>query len=192
MAISGFGRRRALLVCSLAGLALPLAACGSKEEAAEPGEPASMAEVREEAAKLERPRAGQYRQTMEMVEVDIPGMPKEAADQMKAMMQKAQTRDFCLTAEEADKGFRDMFNDVGRDNEQCTYSRFDVSGGNLDARMDCKTPGGGTGVITLAGDVSENGSDVTMSMDVKGGNEPMGTMKMKMHMKTERLGDCPA
>lgn len=190
MANSGFGRRGALLVGGLATIALSLAACGSKEPA-EPAEPSSMAQVRQEAAELQRPLPGQYRQTTELKGIDVPGMPKEAADRMMEMMQKAQVREFCLTAEEADKGFRDMFENVGRDDGECTYSRFDVNGGTLDARMECKTPGGGTGMITLAGNIGETGSDVTMSMDVRGGSEPMGNMKMKMRMKTERLGDCP-
>lgn len=176
--------RRALLLSSLAALA----ACGSKQE--EPSEPKSVAEVKQEAAKLDRPRPGQYRQTVQIEKIEVPGMPSEAADRMKGMMQAAQVHEFCLTAEDADKGFRDMFDQVGRDNRECTFTRFDVSGGTLDAQMDCKSAQGGSGVMKLAGKVSETESDITMSMDVKGGNEPMGAMTMTMHMKTERIGDC--
>ena len=173
----------------MAGVVLSLGACGSSDESVAPK---SMEEVKQEAAKLERPRSGQYKQTVEVQELEVPGMPKEAADQMKAMMQKAQVREFCLTPEDAEKGYRDMFNDVGKQDEQCTYTRFNVDGGKLDAQMDCKAALGGTGVIKLNGSVSESGSDVTMTMNATGGQAPMGTMNMKMHMTTQRMGDCPS
>ncbi len=186
--------RKAAFICAMAGpamagMVLSLSACGSNDE---PAAPKSMEEVKQEAAKLERPQPGQYKQTVEVQELEVPGMPKEAADQMKAMMQTAQVREFCLTPADAEKGYRDMFNDVGKQGEQCTYTRFDVNGGKLDAQMDCKAAQGGTGVIKLNGSVSESGSDVTMTMNATGGQAPMGTMNMKMHMTTQRMGDCPS
>lgn len=181
--------RKAVFIPVIAGLAFSLAACGSKQE---PDAPKSIEDVKQEAAKLERPAPGQYKQTVEVQEIDIPGMPKEAADQMKAMMKNAQVREFCLTPEEADKGFRDMFNDMGKQGEQCTYTRFDVDGGKLDAQMNCKAAQGGTGVIKLNGTIGERGSDVTMTMNATGGQMPTGKMNMKMHMTTQRMGDCPS
>lgn len=180
-------RRKAWFICGLASLALPLAACGKKQES---NGPKSMEEVKQEAAKLDRPSPGQYKQTMEIMQIDVPGMPPQAAEQMKAMMRKSQVREFCLTREDSDKGFRDMYKDVGKRDGQCTWSRFDANGGKLDAQMNCKAPQGGSGLITLAGTVSETGSDVTMSMDMSGAAQPMGNMKMTMHMTTQRLGDC--
>lgn len=179
--------RKALFICGLASLALPLAACGKKQEA---NGPKSVEEVKQEAAKLDRPSPGQYRQTMEITRIDVPGMPPQAAEQMKAMMQKSQAREFCLTREDSEKGFRDMYKDMGKRDGQCTWSRFNAGGGKLDAQMNCKSPQGGNGLITLAGTVSETGSDVTMSMDMSGAAQPMGNMKMTMHLTTRRVGDC--
>ncbi|QDK34706.1 MULTISPECIES: DUF3617 domain-containing protein [Sphingomonadaceae] len=173
---------------SIVGLALALAACGSKEQKS--GEPKTMDEVKEEAAQLQRPRPGQYTQKVEITKMDVPGMPSEAAAQMKTMMAKGQVNQFCLTQAEADKGYRDMFDGIGKGRE-CSYSRFEVDGGKLDAQMECKSADQGTARIQLAGTVSDQGSDVTVDMNMSGGPAPMGEMKMAMHMTTARLGDCP-
>ena len=172
-----------------AGLAaLALAGCGSKDGRKD-GTPRSIEDVKQEAAKLDKPLPGEYRQVMEITGLEVPGMPKDAADQMKAAMKAAQEGTFCLTKADADKGFKDMFNDVGKGN-RCTYSRFDVEGGTLDAQMECRSQQQGKAVMKMKGTVGEKGSDVTVAMDTTGGPPPMGTMKMTMHMTTTRLGDC--
>jgi hypothetical protein len=178
--------RNAAMGLGLAGAMLSLAACGSKKEQSGPK---SMEQVKEEAARLERPEPGQYRQVIEITRLEVPGLPAEAAEQMKAAMTVAQENKFCLTSEDAEKGFRDMFDDIGK-GSQCTYSRFDVDGGRLDAQMDCKSPSEGTAVMKINGTVTSDGSDVVVAMDAEGGQEPMGNMKMTMHMTTERVGDC--
>lgn len=169
------------------GALLTLAACGSKDEASGPK---SREEVQQEAARLDRPSAGLYRQSATVEKVVIPGLPPEIASQMKGAMGQSEAHEFCLTAEQAERGYRDMFDEVGRKNGECVYTRFDVSGGALDARIECKAPEGATTVMTMAGPVSETGSDVRVTMDVKGGKPPMGTMQMAMRVKSERVGDC--
>lgn len=173
----------------IAGLAaLALAGCGSKDGARE-GTPKSTEQIKQEAAKLEKPRAGEYRQVVEITRLEAPGMPAGAAEQMKAAMKASQQGSFCLTQADADRGFKDMFNDVGKGN-QCTYSKFDVDGGTLDAQMECQSQQQGKAVMKINGTVAEDGSDVTVAMDTSGGPPPMGTMKMTMHMTTTRLGEC--
>lgn len=169
---------------------LALGGCGSKDASA-PGAPKSTDEVKQEAAKLETPEPGQYRQRVEITRLDAPGIPKEAAEQMKTMLKSGQETLTCLTKAEADKGYRDMFKGVGK-GDQCTYSRFDVDGGHLDAQMECTSPQQGKATMKLAGTVTKNGSAITIDMDASGGPAPMSSMKMTMHMTTTRLGDCKA
>ncbi|GGB93775.1 hypothetical protein GCM10011494_10270 [Novosphingobium endophyticum] len=178
--------RNAAMGLCLGGAALSLAACGSKEEQSAPK---SMDEVKQEAAKLDQPEPGQYKQTIEITRLEVPGMPEDAAEQMKAMMTAAQENTFCLTREDTEKGFKDMFDGIGK-GSQCSYSRFDVDGGTLDAQMDCKSPQEGTATMKINGTVKPDGSDVTVAMDAEGGQQPMGNMKMTMHMTTQRVGDC--
>ncbi|SFF75439.1 Protein of unknown function [Novosphingobium sp. CF614] len=184
------------------GLALfLLAGCDSADKSpageATGGEAAATAdtgpktpdEVRQEAAKLDRPEPGEYRQTIEVTDVEVPGAPRQLADRMKSMMARTKQSTTCLTAEDADKGFREMFHESGPA-KSCTYERFDVGGGTIDARMTCSSPDGGTGTIDLTGTVASTGSDVTMVLDMKNPKSQAGAMKMTMHMTTERLGDC--
>ncbi|TCM18924.1 uncharacterized protein DUF3617 [Novosphingobium sp. PhB165] len=163
----------------------------SKEQASRQPTPGakSMDDVKQEAAQLQRPTPGQYKQTVQVTRMDVPGLPSEAAEQMKAMMAKTKVSTFCLTAAEAEKGYRDMFEGIGKGKE-CTYSRFEVDGGKLDAQMDCKSGDQGRAVMKLAGTVTAEGSDVTVVMDMSGGPGPNGQMNMAMHTTTQRIGDC--
>lgn len=182
--------RNVMMGLGLAGAALSLAACGSKEAAQEKATgPKSIEDVQKEAGKLQRPEPGQYKQTVEITNFEVPGMSKEAAERMRAMMTARRDTLICLTKEDSEKGFKDMFNNIGK-GSQCSYSHFDVDGGKIDAQMDCASPQGGTATMNLAGAVTPGGSDVVVDMNVKGGKQPMGDMQMTMHMTTERVGDC--
>lgn len=180
---------RTQMIAGFAAAAL-LAGCGGKDDA---GAPKSQEEVKQEAAQLERPEPGEYRQVIEITKLEVPGMPAQAAQQMKAAMQSAKETTFCLTPADAEKGFRDMFKDIGRGKE-CSYSTFDVSGGRITAQMDCKAEPGsaeqGSMTMKLAGTVTSQGSDVTVDMDMKGQPAPMPSMTMAMHLTTKRLGEC--
>ncbi|SLJ95573.1 DUF3617 domain-containing protein [Novosphingobium mathurense] len=167
---------------------LALAGCGSNEEAPKnPQEQASAAQA--QAAKLEPPQPGQYRQTVEFTKFEMPGMSDEHAGQMKQMMANIPPRTYCLTQAEADKGYKDMLDSLPGDS-QCSYSQFEVSGGTLNARMECKDNSGATAKATMVGTVSPQGSDVKLDMEqsLPGMGDRMA--KMAMHMTTTRLGDC--
>lgn len=164
---------------------LSLSACGKSDSG-----PKTMDQAKEEAAKLERPKPGLYMQSMTVSKFEIPGAPPEMAEAMKGAMSKAQEHQFCLTAEMAEKGYRDMFDKVGGQGE-CKYDRFDVSGGKIDAVLQCANANEGKGTITMAGTVSEEGSDVTVSVVQQGGKAPMANAKIAMHLVSKRIGDCP-
>lgn len=168
---------------------LALAGCGSKEEDAGQGGPKSAAQVREEAGKLERPEPGEYRQQVEITSLEVPGMPASAAEQMKSAMKATQDGTFCLTKADAERGYEDMFNGIGKGNH-CSHSKFDVDGGQLDAQMECQSQQQGKAVMKVKGTVAKDGSNVTVVMDTTGGPPPITTMKMTMQLTTTRLGDC--
>lgn len=170
----------------LLGLVLSLSACGKSDTG-----PKTMDQAKEEAAKLERPKPGLYTQAMTVTKFEIPGAPPEMAEAMKGAMAKAQEHQFCLTAEMAEKGFRDMFDKVGGQGE-CKYDRFDVSGGKIDAVLQCANAAEGKGTITMAGTVGEEGSDVNVTVAQQGGKAPMANANIAMHLVSKRIGDCPA
>ncbi|SMP61928.1 Protein of unknown function [Novosphingobium panipatense] len=175
------------MMAALAGLAL--SGCGSEDTA--DGAPRSEADLKKEVAKLDAPEPGQYRQVLEVTRLDLPGLPPEAAEQMKTAMADKQETLVCITQADADKGYRDMFKDV-RKGSECAYSRFEVNGGKLDAQMDCKAAGQGQMVMKLAGTLGPNRSDVTIDVDPVGNPLPGQGMKMTLRLTTTRVGDCPA
>jgi hypothetical protein len=175
-----------LLAATAAFAVLSLSACGKSDTG-----PKTMDQAKEEAAKLERPKPGLYSQSMTISKFEIPGAPPEVAKAMQDAMTKGQEHQFCLTAEMAEKGYRDMFDKVGG-NGECKYDRFDVSGGKIDAVLQCANATEGKGTITMSGTVSEEGSDVNVAVEQQGGKAPMANTKIAMHVTSKRIGDCPA
>jgi hypothetical protein len=179
-----------------AGLLAALAVTGCKKESA-PGQPKSIAEVAQQAAGMPKPLPGLYRSTAELVSLEAPGLPAGAAAQMKQMMaSRAAPRDFCLTGAEADKGYEERVKKLaGR--PDCHFDHYSAVAGKLDAQLTCT--GGGDGaqgavrsVLTMQGTMAPDGSDVTLAMAQSGAQLPGGGMKMTMHVKSARVGDCPA
>lgn len=147
----------------------------------------SLGEVAERAREgTVRPQPGQYRAQVELVDLDIPGAPPQAKEMMRSSM--ASTNEFCLTEEDVEEGFRQLASQPqGGD---CSFSKFDVDGGAIDAMMQCTNPGGGTVDITMQGTGAETSSEFTMTMSGNLGGTGEGSMTMVQ--TSERIGDCPA
>lgn len=178
--------RRLIVVaaCSIA-----LASCGSSDADADGDGKISMEEAAAKSEDLVKPEPGQYRVTVEMVDLQMPGAPPEVQEMMKnAMDQGPQTNEHCLTAEDAAKGFEEMIKE-SQAQENCTFEKFDADGGNIDAVMVCQAPGQPAARMTMKGVGTSTSSKMDMTMNVTG---PDGKeMKMVMKSSQERIGDCP-
>lgn len=179
--------RRLIAAASVLALSAGLAAC-NKEPA--PEAPKSVAEVVKESAALPKPLPGLYRSEVELVSLEAPGMPPQMADQMKRAMASRQSgQEFCLTGEEAEKGYEERVKKLaGKPN--CAFDRYSATGGALDAQMSCTAEGGIKSVLTMKGTMTPSGSDMTLGMTQSGSEMPGGSMKMTMHVKSQRVGDC--
>lgn len=168
-----------------------LAATGCKKETA-PSGPKSMAEAAAESAALPRPLPGLYRSAIELVSMEAPGLPPQMVEQMKrSVAARSSGQEFCLTAEEAAKGYEERVKKLaGR--PECSFDHYNAAAGTLDAQLTCKGEQGMKSVMTMKGTMTPQGSDVTMAMDQTGSKLPGGGMKMTMHVKSERIGECPA
>ena len=118
-------------------------------------------------------------------------LKKQLQDMMRSMFDKeAQSHEYCLTKEEADKGFEEMARQAQDSNSDCTFEKFDVDGGSIDAVMNCKAEGQGTARMVMTGTGTETSSEMNMTMNGEG---PDGqTMTMTMKSSQQRLGDCDA
>lgn len=175
-----------------AAASFALAACGGNTSADADGDgEITMAEAAAKTEGMVKPRPGKYRATVEFLDVELPGAPQQVQDMMRGMFdQGPQTHEYCLTAEEADRGFEEMARQAREDDSSCTFEKFDADGGRIDAVMNCDAGGQGAARMTMQGTGGETSSQMTMTMDAKGpGGEAM-TMRMKSSQ--ERIGDCDA
>lgn len=184
---------------SAVALVFALAACssddspavGERADTAQAGGSMDAAEVADKARRASeriKPEPGQYRVTVEEVALDIPGAPKGAAEMMAGAMGQGRTSEYCLTQADVDKGYEEMAK--RSQDASCTYQRFDVSGGKIDAAMTCKGEGGSTVNAVMSGTAGRTSSTMDMTMDMEMPGMGKGTMRMKS--RHERIGDCPA
>lgn len=177
--------------------ALLLAACGGSTEeqtsaagGADEAGGVSNEAVASRAESMVQPRPGEYRTTVELLEFYMPGMSDAVQQQMRSAMGASltQSRDFCLTPEEAEaNGPQNMAKNLAQSN--CTMDKFHVSGNTIAADMSCKgSDGAGAGKMRMEGQMSAEGSVMTMAMDQE--MPGAGTMHMKMKVTSERTGDC--
>jgi hypothetical protein len=166
------------------GVALMVAACseGGTEDADSDGT-ISAGEAAGAVANMPKPEAGLYRATITMTGIDIPGMGGNMPGHGSGM---TTTSEYCLTADEVAEGYEEMMK-RGQDGS-CSYERFNVAGGKLDAVMLCKTEDGNAR-MEMKGTATATSSefDAKMKMDLDG----MGNGTMRFKAKHERIGDCP-
>jgi hypothetical protein len=132
---------------------------------------------------------GRWESKMTLLDVDVPGMPAQVAQQMKqsmsAMQEKVMTT--CLTDADVKKPKEDFF---AGNAKGCRYDHFTMSGGKIDAVMSCKAEGGG-GSMTMAinGTYAPDSYSATTVMKVTDPGEGHG-MNMKSQMESHRVGQC--
>lgn len=172
---------------------LTVAACGSGgsergETPADVPEAMSGDALAAEMKQAVRPLPGQYSSTVELVALDLPGVPAEQVGQLRSMMESAmaRTNSYCLTKEEAERGFEEM---ARESQENCRIESFDVDGAKFAGRMSCSGEGA-RGTMTMNGTGSETGSQMAMAMDMQSSDLPGGSMNMKLKVVSQRTGDC--
>lgn len=129
-----------------------------------------------------RPTAGQYQANLQLVAIDLPDAPPEIANMMGTMMNR--DFDYCLTEAEVEEGYRSVMNRTQQG--ECTYQRFNASGGQIDAAMTCDVDGREM-VMEMTGTGTSTSSDVTMTMT---GDFGIGPGTMTMRIVQERVGAC--
>lgn len=168
---------------------LPLAACNKGPDVnvknASVGEVAQK--VRQATGSDTLIEPGKWQTTISVLDVEVPGMPPQAAQQMKQMMAKAQAHsyDTCLTEADVKRPKEDFF--AGKSND-CRYDHFTMSGGKIDAALRCEAKPSGTMTMAINGTYSSDSYEATMAMDLSGG--PEGGMKMRSRSKSHRVGEC--
>ena len=176
-------------IFAVATAATMLAACSDGNADTDGDGTVSTEELAAASQGMVKPQPGQYETTMEFVDMEIPGMNAEETEMMKSMMAGAsgQSFSYCLTEEEAARGFEKMAR--MSENDDCEVAQFNASGGDLSASMTCAM-NGTDAQIEMTGSGTETSSDMTMKMVTRSPEIPGGEMRMTMRMKSQRTGDC--
>lgn len=177
----------------LAALCLPLAlaACSGGEDADSEAalDTDEVVSRMDEAPQLE---PGQYETTATLLEFDVPGVPASQTDAVKRQLapQFASKHSYCLTPEQAEGGPREAIQQMAESN--CSFSRYNVAGNELDAEMSCAGQGGLEGSVKVSGTISGDSSTMVMETIHKDAGIPGEGARMKLQMDSRRTGDCAA
>lgn len=131
---------------------------------------------------------GLWQSKVTVHEVNIPGMPPEMVGRMKTMMAERQQKSnsHCITAEQVKKPKEDFF---GGQDKSCHYAQFTMGGGKIDIQMVCSREG-----MKQTMNMKGTYTPTTYSMDMasQGSGGEQGNMSMKMHVDSQRIGECSA
>lgn len=133
-------------------------------------------------------RPGLWQSKVTLHEVNIPGMPPEMRGRMKAMMAERQQKSntHCITAEQVKKPKEDFF---GGEDKSCHYAQFTMGGGKIDIQMVCNEEGM-TRTMNMKGTYTP--TSYSMDMASQGTGAGQESMSMKMHVDSQRVGECSA
>jgi hypothetical protein len=185
--------RRITFVSLVATMALAgsTAGCGKGGADADGDGKISTREAAAEVSGAVAPRPGQYESKMQLLEIEMPEVAGVDGEQMKKTLQSAMnsTTRHCVTAEDAQNAAKQMIQTPENDN--CSYSKFDISGGNVEAVMACKNPDGSTSNMQLSGQMGREQSHMVMALDQAVPGLPGGGKShFKMQVDSRRIGEC--
>lgn len=130
---------------------------------------------------------GKWQQTVTLISIDAPGLPKEARDAMQQAMSKSQVNEVCLSAKDARSPRENFF--TGKD-ENCRYEHFNWGSGKIDLKLTCNRPNASQ-MMALAGTYAPRSYSMTMTMTNEG-KTPQEEMKMTMKVDAKNVGQCTA
>ncbi|MFM6853590.1 MAG: DUF3617 domain-containing protein [Sphingopyxis sp.] len=190
-------RAGAMAACVAACVAVAgcdAAAPPSTPSNAERGNGVGAAAIRAELAQAARMTPGQYSNDVRITRFDVPGLPAEQAAMLRDMMSGAVAVEsqYCLSAQQADRGSQDMFREMAKGSGDCRFDHFDVADGQVNGRLQCNGRGESSAVMTLTGTLAADGSAVTMVTDIRDSSMPQGKAQIEMRVTSRRTGACVA
>lgn len=171
-----------------AALLLPLGACNKEPEVSATN--ATPAEVQKKVAEAGGTEVmvqpGRWEGAMTIHEMDMPGLPPQAKEQMKTQIGQARSFVSCVTEEDVKK--QKAFFTGEEDDKSCKYDHFSLAGGKIAAAMKCDR-GDAKMTMNMTGAYTPDTYRMEMASKAEGGG-PMGAMTMKMTVEGKRVGAC--
>lgn len=190
-----FTNHKAAFLLALSASAALLAGCSvadSEKSGDTDGDGVFSAdEVTAASERLQKLTPGEYKLSMELVEIVDSSMSEEDITQAKeglAMMSEMAPAK-CVTGEGEDEGIVNLAKEM--QSGDCETTRLSSSVSEIDAEMTCTAPQGTT-TVALTGTARETSSEMTMTMTQPLADGATEQKKAVMRVSMKRTGDCPA
>jgi hypothetical protein len=127
---------------------------------------------------------GQWEMTATVTRMTVPGMPAG----MNAPLPQPSTTQNCLTAEEVAQANANFINESAGGNEGCTSENSSMSGGRIQATIQCNRPEGQVR-MTMAGQYTATTLEMTQQLrtNAQGNNQ---NVELDSRVTGRRIGDC--
>jgi hypothetical protein len=149
----------------------------------------SSEQVIAEAGKLPQQAPGQYRTSLELLQLDGPAESQEFAELLRSgpANEEVENSDSCANPEavEASAGVQ-LVREILAD--QCVFEQLSVSGDAVAAVVQCPPGQGMPGRVSMNGRIGADSLDLLVTVEQKLPDK--GAMRMKMRIRSERIGDC--
>jgi hypothetical protein len=166
--------------------AFALAGCGGGGDGNQSGDgnQASTAKAGGGASANVTMQPGQWEMTVTVTRMNVPGMPAG----MTPPMPPPQTSRTCITPEEAQQASSSFLNETTGAGEGCTSQNSSMSGGRIQANVQCNRPEGQVR-MTMNGQYSATTLDMTQQVQTNQGGR---NVEMEARIAGRRTGECPA
>jgi len=128
---------------------------------------------------------GQYRTTVTILSMEMPGLPAGAAEKMRAHPNVSED---CVTSGDIAELTRQSLVDAD-EGQTCTENTITSANGRIQGSAACRNQDGGAYTMTVDGSYGANHVEMNMQMS---GNTPGGQMNQRTSIVTDRIGECAA
>lgn len=173
---------RALLLaaaCTLAACSPPASQSNDASKAGSAATPSTA------GPPVQAIQPGQYRTTVTIMSINMPGMPASVVEKMRAQPNVSED---CVTSDDIGELTRKSLVDAD-EGQTCSENRITSANGRIEGTATCRNEDGGAYTMQVNGTYGAN--HVVMDMNMSG-QTPMGPISQQMHMVTDRIGECPA
>jgi hypothetical protein len=133
---------------------------------------------------------GQWEMVTQIRSLEIPGAPAEVQARVRRQVSQAQTKQDCITPEEARDPLPQMRRMVTQSGgPSCQFTDQVFGGGVIRIGATCPGPGGqGSQRMSMVGSFTATTMQMTIALDTQGA----AAMSMTAGLRGRRIGDCPA
>ncbi len=147
----------------------------------------SADQVLAEAAKLPPQVPGQYRTTLELLEIDGAGDSKELAALLRSEnKEELKNSDSCENPEQASSAGVKLAQEILEDD--CAFDQFEVEGEAVSIIAQCPANRDLPGRVKMVGRIGAESMDMLITVEQRTSDK--NSMRLKMRAKSERVGAC--